>query len=246
VVKAQKKRLDQILVDSGLADSQEGAMRLIRAGVVYINEEIADKPGMLFAVTAAIRVKEKTPYVSRGGIKLQGALEHFNIQPEGWICADVGASSGGFTDCLLQHGARHVFAIDVAYGQLDWKLRTDHRVTVHERLNIKNINSTHISKKLDLAVFDASFISLTTIIPPILPFFGSVTRILALIKPQFELPRHEVESGGVVKDRHLRLKAIERVEAFGTSQDFQTIGVIPSAIKGPKGNQEYLIYFKRS
>ncbi len=240
-----KKRLDHILVENGRADTLEAAERLIRAGNVYVEEEIADKPGTLFPADALIRVKEKLPYVSRGGLKLQGALHHFNIKPLDWICADIGASSGGFTDCLLQQGARHVYTVDVAYGQLDWRLRTDSRVTVHERLHVKNVSSAHITRPLDLAVFDTSFISLTKVIPPILPFFGSVIRILALIKPQFELPRHEIPTGGVIREQKLRLKAIEKIETFGTSLDLQALGVIPSSIKGPKGNQEYLIYFKR-
>ncbi len=241
-----KKRLDHILVDNGRAETLDAAERLIRAGNVYVEEKIADKPGTLVPADAAIRVKEKLPYVSRGGLKLQGALHHFNINPRDWICADIGASSGGFTDCLLQQGAQHVFTVDVAYGQLDWRLRTDSRVTVHERLHVKNVSSAHITQPLDLAVFDTSFISLTQVIPPVLPFFGSVIRILALIKPQFELPRHEIPTGGVIRDQNLRLKAVEKIETFGTSLDLQAIGVVPSSIKGPKGNQEYLIYFKRA
>lgn len=241
-----KKRLDQILVENGRANTLEAAERLIRTGNVYVDEEIADKPGTLFPADAAIRIKEKPPYVSRGGLKLQGALEHFDIQPQDWICADIGASSGGFTDCLLQQGARHVFAVDVAYGQLHWKLRTDSRVTVHERLNIKNVSSSHITRPLDLAVFDTSFISLTQVIPPVLPFFGPVIRILALIKPQFELPRNEIPTGGVIRDQRLRLKAVEKIEMFATSLDLGTAGVVPSTIKGPKGNQEYLIYLTRA
>ncbi len=149
-----KKRLDHILVENGRAETLEAAERLIRAGSVFVEEEIADKPGMLFPADAAIRIKTKPPYVSRGGLKLQGALQHFDIQPQNWICADIGASSGGFTDCLLQQGARHVFAVDVAYGQLHWRIRTDARVTVLERLNIKNVSSSQITRPLDLAVFD--------------------------------------------------------------------------------------------
>lgn len=241
----KKKRLDHLLVESKLAGDLKEAETLIRAGKVYVEEQIADKPGTHFPTGSLVRIKKKLPYVSRGGIKLEGALDHFKIDPSGWMCADVGASSGGFTDCLLQHGACHVFAIDVAYGQFDWKLRNDTRVTVRERLNIKNIARDHITQPLDFAVFDTSFISLKQVIPPIFPFFGSSVRILALIKPQFELTKNEVGTGGVVRDEQLRRKAIEMVESFGRSVDLQTIGVIPSSIKGPKGNQEYLIYFNR-
>lgn len=241
----KKKRLDHILFEKGLAGSIKEAETLIRAGKVFVEEEIADKPGICYRSDSQIRIKKGSPYVSRGGIKLQGALRHFSIDPKGWICADIGASTGGFTDCLLQHGARHVFAIDVAYGQLDWKLRTDSRVTVQERLNVKNISARHITQPLDLAVFDTSFISLRQVIPPVLPFFISICRIIALIKPQFELSKNEVGAGGVVRDEQLHLKTIEMIESFGRSLDLQTIGVIPSSIKGPKGNQEYLIYFRR-
>jgi len=160
VAEPKKKRLDHILFENRLAGSIREAESLIRAGKVFVEEEIADKPGTCYRPDTLIRIKKQSPYVSRGGIKLQGALRHFSINPQGWVCADIGASTGGFTDCLLQHGARHVFAIDVAYGQLDWKLRTDSRVTVQERLNVKNISARHISQPLNLAVFDTSFISL--------------------------------------------------------------------------------------
>jgi len=242
----KKKRLDHILLETKQTDSLKEAETLIRAGKVYVEEEIADKPGITYPSDATIRIKRDLPYVSRGGYKLQGALQYFNIKPQDWVCADIGASTGGFTDCLLQHGAGHVFAIDVAYGQLDWKLRTDSRVTVRERLNIKNISAEHITRPLDLAVFDTSFISLKKVIPPIFPFFHSVCRIIALIKPQFELTKNEVGTGGVVRDERLRMKAVDMIEAFGRSVDLKTIGVTPSAIKGPKGNQEYLIYFERN
>lgn len=245
MVVPKKKRLDHILLETKQAGSLKEAETIIRAGKVYVEEEIADKPGITYPPDAIIRIKRDLPYVSRGGFKLQGAFQSFNIKPQGWVCADIGASTGGFTDCLLQHGAGHVFAIDVAYGQLDWKLRTDSRVTVRERLNIKNISAKHITQPLDLAVFDTSFISLKKVIPPIFPFFHSVCRIIALIKPQFELTKNEVGAGGVVREERLRMKAVDMIEAFGRSVDLKTIGVTPSAIKGPKGNQEYLIYFKR-
>ena len=239
----KKKRLDHILVDRHLATSCKEAERLIRAGKVFVQEVRSEKPGLTYPADVPVRVTEQKSFVSRGGIKLQGALEYFGISPVGWICADVGASSGGFTDCLLQAGAHHVYAIDVAYGQLDWKLRTDSRVTVLERLNVRSVNREHLPEPLDLAVFDTSFISLKKVIPPLLPFFKARCRILALIKPQFELPKDQV-GRGVVLDENLQLKAIEMVKEFGRSERLSTIGVVASSIRGPKGNQEYLIYLE--
>lgn len=241
----KKSRLDSILLHQRYAATLKEAEALIRAGKVLIADCIADKPGVQYPEDVHVRIKEQSPFVSRGGVKLLGALQYFKIDPNDWTCADVGASSGGFTDCLLQHGARHVFAIDVAYGQLDWKLRSNPRVTVLERLNIRKVCSSHITLPLDFIVFDTSFISLKKVIPPVLPFFKSTVRILALIKPQFELAKHEVGKGGVVAEESLRLKAVEIIKSFGASENLETIGVFPSSIQGPKGNQEYLIYFRR-
>ena len=242
--KPRKKRLDHILVDRHLATSLKEAEILIRAGKVFVQELRSEKPGAPYPADIPIRVTEQRSFVSRGGIKLKGALEHFGISPVGWICADIGASSGGFTDCLLQSGARHVYAIDVAYGQLNWKLRTDSRVTVLERLNVRSVNHEHLPRLLDLAVFDTSFISLIKVIPPILPFLKAPSRILALIKPQFELPKDQVGRGGVVLDENLRIKAVEMVKDFAQTERLSTIGVVASSIRGPKGNQEYLIYLE--
>jgi len=240
-----KKRLDQFLVENKLAGSLKEAESFIRAGKVFVEDQVSDKPGTYLPIDSTVRLKKALSYVSRGGVKLDAALRYFEIDPSNWVCADIGASTGGFTDCLLQYGIRHVYAIDVAYGQFDWKLRNDSRVTVLERLNIRNISPCHIDQPLDLAVFDTSFISLSKVIPPILPFFGSTARIIGLIKPQFELAKKEVGKGGVVREKHLHLKAIEMVELFGRSVDLQVMGVTPSPIRGQKGNQEYLIYFRR-
>jgi len=243
-VRKKRKRLDELLVIHQFASTRDEAERLIRAGEVYVAEIRAEKPGHLYSEDSSIKVKKPLPYVSRGGIKLAGGLDYFNIEPSGWTCADIGASSGGFTDCLLKHGAKLVYAVDVAYGQLDWKLRTDSRVIVYERLNVRNISSEHIQKQLDLAVFDTSFISLKHVIPPILPFFGQTPRILALVKPQFEVAREKVGSGGVVRDKQERLNAVEMISQFGQDLNLRLRGYVPSAIKGAMGNQEYLIYFE--
>jgi 23S rRNA (cytidine1920-2'-O)/16S rRNA (cytidine1409-2'-O)-methyltransferase len=218
---------------------------LIRSGKVLVAETIADKPGTLFAADVVIRLKEELPYVSRGGLKLQKGLHFFNLDPTDWICADIGASTGGFTDCLLQHGAALVYAIDVAYGQLDWKLRTDERVVVYERLNVRTITPDQFDRPLDLAVFDTSFISLRTVIPPVLECFGSdIKRLLVLVKPQFELPHDTVPAGGVIRNRADRLKAVAMIESLGLREGLSCLGYTESPIKGAKGNVEYLMYFE--
>ncbi len=240
-----KQRLDELLVASGLACDLTQARALIGAGQVLVNEELFDKAGSLLAPDVKIQVKTVCPYVSRGGLKLKGGLDAFEIQLSGWICADIGASSGGFTDCLFQHGARKVYAVDVAYGQLDWKLRQDPRVVVIERFNARMISKTEIPEPLDLAVIDSSFISLTKLIPPLLPLFSDHTRIIALIKPQFELPREKIPKGGVVRDPALHEEAIRKIEIFSENIGLTSPGVIPSPIVGPKGNREFLIYLTR-
>lgn len=242
----KKQRLDELLLAGGHAGSRREAEALIISGKVQVNDTPATKPGHLYPADARLKVKKLAKFVSRGGIKLECALKSFDIDPGGWVCADIGASSGGFTDCLLQYGAAHVYAVDVAYGQLDWKLRSDSRVTVLERINARNLTSAHINRKIDLAVFDTSFISLEKVIPPLFPFFKLQKRIIALIKPQFELSREKVGNGGIVRDEDSRAEAIEKISSFGNRSGLTTVGVVPSAIKGPKGNQEYLIYFLSS
>lgn len=243
---SRKKRLDHILLAGNYVKSQREAEALILAGKVYVSETRADKPGTLYPEDIIPKIKYPPTFVSRGGIKLEGALKQLKINPAGWICADIGASSGGFTDCLLKYGASHIFAVDVAYGQLDWKLRNDPRVTVLERLNVRKLCPDHIDKPLDFAVFDTSFISLQKVIPPVLPFFKSITKILALVKPQFELPKDKVGSGGIVREEKLQAEAVERVTSFAKHIGLETIGIVPSSIKGPKGNQEYLVYLSSS
>jgi len=237
-----KVRLDQLLCDSNLAPSLETARGMIGAGQVLVDDRIADKPGFLYHSTASIRLKERCPYVSRGGLKLEKGLTHFNIDPENWTCIDVGASTGGFTDCLLQHNALKVYAIDVAYGQLSWKIRQNAKVVVLERFNARNISSKDIDRKaIDLAVMDVSFISIITLLPPLVRLFNQKVKILALIKPQFELPRDEVGAGGVVTDPALHQKAIKKILQCVEGLDLISMGVVPSPVLGPKGNREFLI-----
>jgi len=239
-----KIRLDQLVLLRGLAPTLEKAKALIAAGQVLVNDQPADKVGSLFAEDCPIRLKGKScPYVSRGGLKLAAGLDHFRIDPAGLVCADIGASTGGFTDCLLQRGAAKVYAIDVGYGQLAWKLRQDPRVVVMERTNARNLKPDDLKESLDLAVIDASFISLKTLLPPLLVFFppGAI-RVLALIKPQFEVGRGQLGTGGVVRDSDLHEQVIEGIREFSDTLGLIPVGVSPSPILGPKGNREFLIY----
>ncbi len=216
---------------------------MIYAGEVYIDEQLSDKPGRICSTDSPIRIKQKCRYVSRGGLKLEKGLSHFGISVDGALCLDAGASTGGFTDCLLQNNARKVHAIDVAYGQLAWKIRQDPRVVVRERFNIRNITPADIDHDaIDLAVMDLSFISLTTILPPIVNLFAHKPAVVALIKPQFELSRQEVGTGGVVSDPLLHQKAIEKIESFVEQIGLNSKGTVASPILGPKGNREFLIY----
>jgi 23S rRNA (cytidine1920-2'-O)/16S rRNA (cytidine1409-2'-O)-methyltransferase len=240
-----KQRLDHLLLALNLAPNLEKARALIGAGAVLVNEQRADKAGALFTPEdAKVQVKSTCPFVSRGGLKLQAALDVFACRPSGLICADIGASSGGFTDCLLQRGARKVYAVDVGYGQLDWKLRQNPQVVVIERFNARTISKEQIPEPLDLAVIDSSFISLTKLIPPLLPLFADTIRIIALIKPQFELPRMKVPKGGVILDPLLHDEAIAKIIDFGTTTGLSNLGIIRSPILGPKGNTEFLIHLE--
>lgn len=238
-----KDRLDQILINRKIAPTIEAARAMIYAGEVYLDEQISDKPGKLCSNEAALRIKEKCRYVSRGGLKLEKALTYFCISPSGLICMDIGASTGGFTDCLLQHNALKVHAIDVAYGQLAWKIRQDPRVTTLERFNARNVTTADLKNEMiELAVMDVSFISLTTLLPPISKLFAQKVAIVALIKPQFELPRGDIGPGGVVTDAALHQKAIYKIESFVQQLGLISKGTVISPILGPKGNQEFLIY----
>lgn len=242
-----KLRLDTLLINRQLADSIPAAQAMILAGEVIVDNCRADKPGELYLSTVDIRLKDRCPFVSRGGLKLLAGIHHFQLNPENWVCIDVGASTGGFTDCLLQKHAAKVFAIDVAYGQLSWKLRSDPRVVVLERFNARNLTKADLGgETLDFAVLDVSFISLTTLIPPLLSLFTDKARILALIKPQFELSRHEVGEGGVVLDPKLHKKAQEKLIGFSHGESLHVHGIIASPLLGPKGNKEFLVYLTSS
>ena len=242
-----KIRLDKLLVENKLAPTRQKAQALILAGLVEVNAQKADKSGTMFHHDCQITIKGKScPYVSRGGLKIEHGLTFFNIIPENYICADIGASTGGFTDCLLQNGAQKIYAVDVGYGQLDWKLRKDERVVVLERTNARNLTRHEIKDNLDLAVIDASFISLKILIPPLINFFKDSIAIMALIKPQFEVGRGKVGKGGVVKDPALHDEVISSTKEFTKSLGLHCSGVTPSPILGPKGNTEFLIYLTGS
>ena len=238
-----KIRLDKALIDRGLAADSREAQALIGAGKVFVNDTNTVKAGQLIDEKAAIRCKKTSKYVSRGGLKLEHGLSAFAISPAGWTCIDVGASSGGFTDCLLQHGAERVFAVDVNYGQLDWKIRSNPRVVVMERFNARQITRDDLTESVQLAVIDASFISLTQFISPLMALFelGQV-RILALIKPQFELSRHKVAQGGVVTDPTLHAEAVKQVVDYLHAQNLIVEEVIESPVLGAKGNREFLLF----
>jgi len=240
-----KVRLDKLLLEKKLAPTRQKAQALIAAGQVLINDKLADKAGTMVEKSAEVKVKETCPYVSRGGYKLEAALTFFDLDPSGSVCLDIGASTGGFTDCLLQHGAAKVYAVDVGYGQLAWKLRQDPRVVVMERTNARNLIIADFNDLIDLAVMDASFISLKILIPPLLPLFRGKISIVALIKPQFEVGRGKVGKGGVVRDPVLHDEVINEIIDFCKTLKLLSGGVIPSPILGPKGNKEFLIHLFR-
>ena len=238
-----KVRLDTLLVEQGKADNLARARAVIGAGEVQVNGQLVDKAGCQVMADSEITIKgKKSPFVSRGGLKLARALDAFQVKPAHFICADIGASSGGFTDCLLQNGAALVYAVDVGYGQLAWSLRQDERVVVLERTNARYLTTEQIPHPLDLAVIDAAFISLKLLLPPLLPLFQSnPVHIIALIKPQFEVARGKIGKGGVVRDTQLHNEVIEDISAFVGSLGLAHGEVIPSPILGPKGNREFLI-----
>lgn len=237
-----KQRLDLLLVARRTAPSRQRARAMIMAGKVLVNSRPVNKAGFLVPATAGIVLKEKDiPYVSRGGLKLEGALQSLGLNPEDCICLDVGASTGGFTDCLLQHGAFRVYAVDVGYGQLAWKLRQDPRVVVIERTNIRHMSAELIREPVDLVTIDVSFISLKIVVPAVIAFMGREARILALIKPQFEVGKNQVGKGGVVRDAKLHQGVIENLSAFFNTRGLACGRVLPSPILGPKGNREFFI-----
>ena len=239
---AKKQRLDRLLVEKGIAPSRQRAQAMIMAGKILVNNRPVDKAGFLVGHNDGIVLKGKDiPYVSRGGLKLEGALQSLELNPAGLVCLDVGASTGGFTDCLLQNGAARVYAVDVGYGQLAWKLRQDPRVVVFERTNIRHMKTDAISEPVDLATIDVSFISLKIVVPAVAAFLKNGARLLALIKPQFEVGKNQVGKGGVVRDASLHNRVIHNLSAFFVELGFLSETVIPSPILGPKGNREFFI-----
>lgn len=236
----EKERLDILLYKRGLAESRERARRMIMAAQVLVNDRVVDKPGTRVPTAATIRIKEKLAYVSRGGVKLEAALGAFEIDAHSMVAADIGASTGGFTDCLLQHGAARVYAIDVGYGQLAWRLRQDRRVVVMERVNARYLRE--LPELLDLATVDVSFISLKLVLPAVKQLLKPRGRIISLIKPQFEAGRKQVGKGGVVKDPAVHRAVLCNVLGWMPANGLQVNGVIVSPLRGPAGNIEFLAH----
>jgi 23S rRNA (cytidine1920-2'-O)/16S rRNA (cytidine1409-2'-O)-methyltransferase len=236
-----KTRIDQLLVERGLVESREKAQALILAGQVLIDGQKADKPGRSVADDSRLELLAKLPFVSRGGLKLAGALDHFQIDVAGWTCIDVGSSTGGFTDCLLQRGAARVVAVDVGKGQLDWKLRNDPRVDVREAVNARYMTHADFAERFDLAVCDASFISVTLLIPAMAALLKEDGRMVILVKPQFEVGKGEVGKGGIVRDPAQHQGACDRVRVAVEALGFTT-QLTESPILGAEGNKEFLLY----
>ncbi len=242
-----KERLDVLLVNRGLAPSREKAKTMIMEGNVFVNNNREDKAGSTFSEDCQIEVRGKTlQYVSRGGLKLEKAMTHFGITLEGKICMDIGASTGGFTDCMLQNGAQKVYAVDVGYGQFAWKLRQDERVVCMEKTNIRYVTPEQIGDALDFASVDVSFISLTKVLGPARELLKEDGQMVCLIKPQFEAGREKVGKKGVVRDKSVHEEVIEKVISFALETGFSIYNLEYSPIKGPEGNIEYLVYIGRS
>ena len=240
-----RRRLDLLLVARGLAPTREKAQGLILAGLVEVNGRRSDKAGAPVAEDADVRVAAPLhPYVSRGGVKLAAALDAFSIDPRGLVCADIGASTGGFTDCLLQRGARRVYAVDVGYGQLDAGLRGDPRVVVLEKVNARELSAAHLPEPVALAAVDLSFISVRKVLPALLPRLAEGADVVVLVKPQFEAGRSDVGKGGIVRDPAVRERVVREIGEFAASIGLAPAGVVASPIRGAKGNQEYLAGFR--
>lgn len=239
-----KKRLDVLLTEQGYADTRSKAQAIIMAGLVYVDGQKADKPGISYDENASLEVRgESCPYVSRGGLKLEKALRYFGVKPEGFVCSDSGASTGGFTDCLLQQGASKVFAIDVGYGQLDWKIRSDPRVVVMERTNIRYVTPQDLGEPLDLSVIDVSFISLKIVLPAIKNLLKpDQGQVLCLIKPQFEAGKEKVGKKGVVREPETHKEVLDSFVELARNLDFSIRGMTFSPVKGPEGNIEFLAH----
>ncbi len=240
-----KMRLDQLLVQIGLAESREQAQRLIRAGEIRIGDAVADKPGKTYPPDTVPTLRAAPRFVSRGGEKLEAAFLQFNLDVRGRVCLDIGASTGGFTDCLLQHGAARVFSVDVGRGQLHPRLASDPRVVVRDGFNARNLTPADLPETPSFAAADVSFISLRLILRPLVPALTSPAEIVTLIKPQFEAGRERVGRGGVVRDEETRREVVETIRRFGEGLGLVWAGVCPSPLKGPAGNIEYLAYWRK-
>lgn len=241
----KKTRLDNLMVSLGLTESREKARALILAGQVRVNGTQVNKAGTFIKAGSNIEVLQKNPYVSRGGLKLEGALKDLNVHINASTAMDIGASTGGFTDCLLQHGVKKVYAIDVGYGQIALKLRGDPRVVMMERTNIRHLEQSVVKDKVDLITIDVSFISLAKVLPKALEFLSPDGELIALIKPQFEAARKDVGKGGVVRNEAKRLEVVEKVKKEAAGLGLETKGMVTSGLKGPKGNVEYFIHLRR-
>jgi 23S rRNA (cytidine1920-2'-O)/16S rRNA (cytidine1409-2'-O)-methyltransferase len=239
-----KMRIDQLLVIKGFCESREQAQRAIMAGRVIVGGQKADKASLLVPGDASIEVQGSEKYVGRGGFKLEAALEHFKVPVKGKRCLDVGSSTGGFTDCLLQHGAAKVYAVDVGRGQIDWKLRNDPRVIVREGINARYLSAADIGENVEICVADVSFISLTLILPAVFALLPSAADMVVLIKPQFELSPGKVGRGGVVRDSSLHVEAIEKIRRFVEEEGKHWLGVMQSPLRGREGNIEFLAHIR--
>ena len=243
----KKIRLDQLVFDLGLTESRERAKTTIMSGQVFVNGQRADKPGMAVAEDAKVEVRGNVlPFVSRGGFKLDKALKVFPVDPAGKVCIDCGASTGGFTDVLLQHGAKKVYSVDVGYGQLAWKLRSDGRVVNMERTNLRYVTSEQIPETLDIAVMDVSFISIRLVLPAVKALLRDGADIICLIKPQFEAGREEVGRKGVVRDEKIHESVVKGILEFASEIGLTVVGLDYSPIKGPEGNIEYICHMKNA
>lgn len=241
-----KERLDVLLVQQGFAASREKAKAIIMSGNVFVKGQREDKAGTFFQDTVEIEVRGNTlKYVSRGGLKLEKAMEHFGVELESRVCMDIGSSTGGFTDCMLQNGAIRVYAVDVGHGQLDWKLRQDERVVCMEKTNIRYVTTADIAEPVDFASIDVSFISLTKVLLPVRELLTPEGQIVCLIKPQFEAGREKVGKKGVVRDSAVHEEVIEKVAAYAASISFELLHLEYSPIKGPEGNIEYLLHLQK-
>ena len=242
-----KKRLDAAVFEQGFCDSREKAKTLIMAGVVYVNNQKADKPGMQIKDDDSIEVRSNPlKYVSRGGLKLEKAMSSFDIKLDGLVCADIGASTGGFTDCMLQNGAKKVYSIDVGYGQLAWKLRTDPRVVNMERTNFRYVTKEQVPDELSFASVDVSFISLSLIVPVMRTLMRNDAYAVCLIKPQFEAGRDKIGKKGVVRDKSVHIEVVDNIIGIMLNNGFSVSGLDYSPVKGPEGNIEYLILVQKS